>query len=100
MHRLQVRKSFDLDHETITQLAEKEEPGCSGVNFLPYITGKQLPHKPGDLLRGRAVPRISMLRSITCNLLLAQTLQSHYRQDLPIAAHLGKGWGLAWLQGA
>ena len=77
MHRLQVRKSFNLDHETLTQLAEKEEPGCSGVNFLPYITGKQLPHKLGDLLRGRAVPRISMLRSITCNLLLAQTLQSH-----------------------
>eukprot|EP00891_Asterochloris_glomerata_P002943 jgi/Astpho2/2943/Aster-01085 len=43
-----VRKSFNLDHETITQLAEKEEPGCSGVNFLPYITGKQLPHKLGE----------------------------------------------------
>ena len=37
-----MRRSFDLDHETITQLAEKEVPGCSGVNFLPYITGKRL----------------------------------------------------------
>ena len=39
-----MRRSFDLDHETITQLAEKEVPGCSGVNFLPYITGRRLLH--------------------------------------------------------
>jgi sugar (pentulose or hexulose) kinase len=43
---LQVRKSFGLDHETITQLAEKEPAGSSGVNFLPYITGERTPNWP------------------------------------------------------
>lgn len=43
---LQVRKSFGLDHETITQLAEKEAAGSSGVNFLPYITGERTPNWP------------------------------------------------------
>lgn len=35
-----------MDHETITQLAEKEAAGCSGVNFLPYITGERTPNWP------------------------------------------------------
>ena len=34
-----MRKSFGMDHNTITELAEKEAPGCEGVNFLPYLTG-------------------------------------------------------------
>ena len=43
---LQVRKSFGLDHETITALAEKEPAGSHGVNFLPYITGERTPNWP------------------------------------------------------
>lgn len=43
---LQVRKGFGMDHETITQLAEKEAAGSSGVNFLPYITGERTPNWP------------------------------------------------------
>ena len=35
-----------MDHETITQLAEKEAAGSSGVNFLPYITGERTPNWP------------------------------------------------------
>lgn len=42
----EVRKSFGLDHETITALAEKEPAGSSGVNFLPYITGERTPNWP------------------------------------------------------
>ena len=41
-----MRISFGLDHETITQLAEKEAAGSSGVNFLPYITGERTPNWP------------------------------------------------------
>ena len=43
---VQVRKGFGMDHETITQLAEKEAAGSSGVNFLPYITGERTPNWP------------------------------------------------------
>lgn len=43
---MQVRKSFGMDHETITALAEKEAAGCEGVNFLPYITGERTPNWP------------------------------------------------------
>ena len=38
---MQVRKAFDMDHETITKLAEQEEAGSSGANFLPFLTGKR-----------------------------------------------------------
>ena len=42
----QVRKAFDMDHETITQLAEQEEAGSSGANFLPFLTGERTPNWP------------------------------------------------------
>ena len=42
----QVRKSFGLDHETITRLAEEEEAGSEGVNFLPFLTGERTPNWP------------------------------------------------------
>ena len=42
----QVRKAFDLDHETITRLAEQEEAGSSGANFLPFLTGERTPNWP------------------------------------------------------
>ena len=38
--RVQVRKAFDMDFETITKLAEQEEAGSSGANFLPFLTGE------------------------------------------------------------
>ena len=37
-----------MDHATITPLAEAEEPGCDGVNFLPYITGERTPNWPNS----------------------------------------------------
>jgi xylulokinase len=43
---LQVRKGFGLDHETITKLAEQEEAGSAGVNFLPFLTGERTPNWP------------------------------------------------------
>ena len=43
---LQVRKSFDMDHETITRLAEAEEAGSAGANFLPFLTGERTPNWP------------------------------------------------------
>ena len=43
---LQVRKSFDMDHETITRLAEQEEAGSAGANFLPFLTGERTPNWP------------------------------------------------------
>lgn len=43
---LQVRKSFGLDHETITTLAEEEAAGSEGVNFLPFLTGERTPNWP------------------------------------------------------
>lgn len=42
----QVRKSFGLDHETITALAEAEAAGSEGVNFLPFLTGERTPNWP------------------------------------------------------
>ena len=44
----QARKTFGLDHAAITELAEQEEPGCEGVNFLPYLTGERTPNWPGS----------------------------------------------------
>jgi xylulokinase len=41
-----VRKSFGLDHETITRLAKEEAAGCEGVNFLPFLTGERTPNWP------------------------------------------------------
>lgn len=37
-----------MDHATITELAEQEEPGCEGVNFLPYLTGERTPNWPSS----------------------------------------------------
>lgn len=44
----EARKSFGMDHATITELAEQEEPGCEGVNFLPYLTGERTPNWPSS----------------------------------------------------
>ena len=52
---MQVRKAFGMDHGTITELAEKEPPGCEGVNFLPYLTGRP----PPPSVRVRAVAHLS-----------------------------------------
>ena len=42
----QARKAYGLDHAEITELASKEEPGASGVNFLPFLTGERTPNWP------------------------------------------------------
>ena len=42
----QVRRSFGLDFEAATALAEREAPGCEGVNFIPYLTGERTPNWP------------------------------------------------------
>lgn len=44
----QARKTFGMDHASITELAEQEEPGCEGVNFLPYLTGERTPNWPSS----------------------------------------------------
>lgn len=42
----QVRRSFRLEFEEATALAEREAPGCEGVNFIPYLTGERTPNWP------------------------------------------------------
>lgn len=49
----EVRRAFNLDHATITKLAEAVPAGSEGVNFLPYLVGERvpnLPHATGALL--------------------------------------------------
>lgn len=43
----EVREAFGLQREAITALAAAEAPGCSGLNFLPYIAGERTPNWPG-----------------------------------------------------
>ena len=43
---MQVRQAFDMDHGAMTELAGKEEAGCGGVNFLPFLTGERTPNWP------------------------------------------------------
>jgi xylulokinase len=43
----EVRRSHGLDHAAITELAAEEEPGCSGVTFLPFFAGERTPNLPG-----------------------------------------------------
>ncbi len=40
-----------MDHETITKLAEQEEAGSSGANFLPFLTGKPACHLQYSVMR-------------------------------------------------
>ena len=42
----QVRRAFGLDFAEATALAEREAPGCEGVNFVPYLTGERTPNWP------------------------------------------------------
>lgn len=49
----EVRASFGLGHEAITQLAAQVAPGCDGLMLLPYLNGERvpnLPHATGTLL--------------------------------------------------
>ncbi|KAK9817151.1 hypothetical protein WJX72_010395 [[Myrmecia] bisecta] len=73
----EVRKSFGMDHETITKLAEAEAPGCHGLNFLPYITGERTPNwphssgaliglRPGMLARPGLIYRAAMEAATFC----------------------------------
>ena len=42
----EVREAFALDRDDIEALASDEAPGCSGVNFLPFLTGERTPNWP------------------------------------------------------
>lgn len=42
----EVSKAFQMDHDALTKLALMEQPGCCGVNFLPYLTGERTPNLP------------------------------------------------------
>ncbi|GMH33976.1 hypothetical protein BSKO_01810 [Bryopsis sp. KO-2023] len=49
----EVRECFQSTHQELTKLAEKESPGCDGVNFLPYLSGERTPnwpHSSGSIL--------------------------------------------------
>ena len=38
--------SSGMSHEALTQLAQQEAPGCSGVTYLPYLAGERTPNWP------------------------------------------------------
>eukprot|EP00803_Ostreobium_quekettii_P003256 evm.model.scf_876.5 EVM.evm.TU.scf_876.5 scf_876:25056-26697(-) len=42
----ELRRAFRMDHEELTALAEEEQPGCGGANFLPYLGGERTPNWP------------------------------------------------------
>ena len=44
----EVRDAFQLDRAEIEALACNEAPGCSGVNFLPFLTGERTPNWPSS----------------------------------------------------
>mmetsp|Transcript_4603 Transcript_4603/g.13232 ORF Transcript_4603/g.13232 Transcript_4603/m.13232 type:complete len:479 (+) Transcript_4603:228-1664(+) len=49
----EVCAAFGMSREQLTALAAEEEPGCQGVNFLPYLSGERtpnLPHAHGAIL--------------------------------------------------
>lgn len=43
---LQIKQSYNMDHDQLTDLAMKESPGCEGVTFLPYLAGERTPNWP------------------------------------------------------
>ena len=49
----EVRAAFGLDLDTLTREAERVEPGCGGLLFVPYLVGERVPNLPrasGSLL--------------------------------------------------
>lgn len=42
----EVRTAFQRDHATLTAAAEKVEPGCGGLTWLPYLNGERVPDLP------------------------------------------------------
>ena len=42
----EVRAGSGLDHEELTALAARVQPGCGGVSFLPYLSGERTPNWP------------------------------------------------------
>ncbi len=52
-----------MDHETITKLAEQEEAGSSGANFLPFLTGQ--PYRLATaLLPARSARRLNNMLDV------------------------------------
>lgn len=44
----EVAAAFEMSHDDITALAEKEAAGAEGVNFLPYLLGERTPNWPNS----------------------------------------------------
>ena len=42
----EVRAGTGLDHDALTQQAERVSSGCAGVSFLPYLAGERTPNWP------------------------------------------------------
>jgi xylulokinase len=42
----EVRTSFGMDHEALTEAARATEPGCEGLLWLPYLNGERVPDLP------------------------------------------------------
>lgn len=42
----EVRTSFGMDHEALTQAARATKPGCEGLLWLPYLNGERVPDLP------------------------------------------------------
>eukprot|EP00878_Enallax_costatus_P004137 GHUV01004366.1.p1 GENE.GHUV01004366.1~~GHUV01004366.1.p1 ORF type:complete len:482 (+),score=108.10 GHUV01004366.1:309-1754(+) len=42
----EVTSAFGLTHSEASALAEQEEPGSSGMSFLPYLVGERTPNWP------------------------------------------------------
>lgn len=44
----EVRDVFGLSQDDATALAAAEEPGCRGLNLLPYLVGERTPNWPNS----------------------------------------------------
>jgi len=42
----EVRAAFGTDLEALTREAERVEPGCGGLLFVPYLVGERVPNLP------------------------------------------------------
>lgn len=83
-----------MDHQQITDLAAKEQPGAEGINFLPFLTGERSPNwpdsygvltglRPGGLQPGRLYR--AALEGATYPLLYGWSSQGRAHNHKPIS---------------
>jgi xylulokinase len=83
----EVRRLFNLDHETMAELIAEEPVGCHGVTMLPYLAGERTPNwptatgtilglRPG-LLRSGVLARAAM-EGVTFSLLSGLRVMESY----------------------